>query len=130
MTPLRRYVSVTSKNTHKYNHLLGKHGLDPLKVDKKRISTDLIEINLEHLSFMKTNCHKEISWRSLSWNCYTKFFDLDKKPKAITSYPRQHVKYVLEEVIVQVDSACSLLRVSPAAKIRKLSLGMRKTAIE
>lgn len=118
----------------KYNHLFGKSCCDILKAHKKRITSDLREIKLEHLLLLKIPQYSDklIPGQSLCRNCYEKLFVLETKSKVSSDTTDFLVDdYVpLEEIQQKVDSACSLLGLSPACKIRKLTSEKRHTAIE
>lgn len=118
----------------KYNHIFGKKCSDPLKVHKKPVIKGLREIKLEHLSLLsesKTASQVELNvipGNSLCPNCYSKIFIMKPEPESCNLVNDIYIPN--EEAISKLDFACSNLEVSPASKIRKLSSGKRKVAIE
>lgn len=112
----------------KYSHIFSRRCCDPLQQHKKRVSKGLREITLDHLSSGRNiDDISLIPGKSLCPNCYTKIFVL-KKQETESSHDIDFVEP--SEVLNKVDAACSLLGLSPACKIRKLSSEKRVQALK
>lgn len=113
----------------KYSHLFGRECCDPLQLHKKRILKGLRKITVDHLSHEKnTNNISLIPGESLCSTCYTKIFVLKKQETTVDLNDTDFVEPL--EVLNKIDSACSILGLSPACKIRKLSSDKRVTALQ
>lgn len=112
----------------KYYHLYGRICCDPLKYHKKPVKKSLREITLTHLSRRKSTEVNLIPGKALCSTCNKKLFKLitDNEDED----PLDDPNYAIPETIHVVDQTCSVLGISPASKIRKLSSDKRASAIE
>lgn len=114
------------KYLKKFHHLFGQSCLDPFKKHKKPITKGLREITFDHYSKNKSPFVNIIPGKSLCPTCYSKIFVIDKEKDSDTS-DKEFCD--LSETIKKVDSACEILGISPARKIRKLSEEKRPIAL-
>lgn len=101
----------------KFHHLFGKSCSDPFKKHKKPIIKGLREITFDHYSKNQSPFVRLVPGKSLCPTCYAKIFVINKE-KDSDSTDKEFS--VLSETLKKVDSACEILGLSPACKIRKL----------
>lgn len=120
-----------SKYLHKYHHLFGQSCSDPLSKHKKSITKGLREISLEHFFKEKNFPVALVPGKSLCPTCYLKIFVVPVN-KRIKDYEEHSDDEFCEqsEILEKVDSACAILGVSPACKIRKVSAEKRSRALK
>lgn len=124
-----RYHEV--KYLHKYHHLFGQTCSDPFQRHKKPISKGLREIKLDHIFKAKHLLPDNlVPGKSLCSNCYSKIFVLGSKDSEDFTQGGDITFLSPAEHLGKVDAACSLLSLSPASKIRKLSYDKRQNAIK
>lgn len=118
-----------NKFLFKYSHLFSRECCDPLQQHKKRITKGLRKITVDHLSHEKNVDNITlIPGKSLCPTCYTKFFVFKKLETTEEHNDSDFVEP--SEILNKIDTACSVLGLSPACKIRKLSSDKRGIALE
>lgn len=103
------------KYLKKFHHLFGQSCSDPFKKHKKPIIKGLREITFHHYSKNQSPFVRLVPGKSLCPTCYSKIFVINKEKDSDKEFCD------LSETITKVDSACEILGLSPACKIRKLS---------
>lgn len=115
----------------KFNHLFGASCSDPLDYHrslKKKGTKGCVEIKLDHVSKAKVKGITLIPGKSLCPTCYKKLFSLEN---TVTNDEDKSDDCFIppQETLQSLDSLCSVLNISPASNITKVSTAKRKTAL-
>lgn len=115
-----------------YHHLFGTYCSDPLNIHLKRITKDLREIKLENISKISPAYSNVclIPGKSLCRNCQSKIFVVNPESIPNVSDIDPQDNFVpADETFQRLDSACSILGLSPVSKLRKVSYVKREAAV-
>lgn len=115
------------KYLKKFYHLYGQYCSNPFNNHKKPVKKGLREITLDHFYKNRSSSVTLVPGRALCPTCYSKIFVINKEKDSDGSDQEFSDP---SETIKKLDSACDILGVSPASKIRKLSEEKRALALK
>lgn len=114
----------------KFNHLYGQSCCDPLRTHKKTVKKNLREITLQQALSIDNLPHLNlVPGKSLCTNC-SKIIFSEQNDKVLSECGEQEQYMAPNDNIEQLDAACSILGVSPASKLKKLSTDKRPLALK
>lgn len=118
---LRKYID-------KYVHIFGQKCCDPFQIHKKSIQKSLREITMQHVLSNQNSANKInlVPGKSVCTNCFTKLFSNDNTEDINPDRLYEPAGAIIE----QLDATCSILGLSPASKVRKLSNEKRAIALQ